>query len=86
VVDSLSGLPISEANVSVTLSGGVYIFNSSASTNESGQFVVEQLPVGIYDLIASATGYANSSVSGIPVTEGSLNNLITPIVLVPFTP
>ena len=79
VVDSDDGEPIEGegATVSVTLSGGVYTFNSSASTNENGEFVIEQLPVGIYDLIVSATGYVSSSVSGIVVTAGGINDIGT---------
>ncbi len=87
VKDLDSGNLIEGATVNVTLSGGsTYIFNSFTETNTEGSFSIEQLPVGIYDLIASATGYASSSVSGIPVTEGSLNNLTTPIELVPEEP
>jgi len=82
VVDSDGGDPIGEATVSVTLSSGVYTFNSSASTNENGEFMIEQLPVGIYDLTVSAINYVGSSVSGIPVTEGGLNNSTPPIELV----
>ena len=88
VVDSDDGEPIEGegATVSVTLSGGVYTFNSSASTNENGEFVIEQLPVGIYDLIVSATDYVSSSVSGIGVTAGGITDIDPIIGLDPSTP
>ena len=65
---------IAGATVTVTLSGGD-IFNSSTSTNESGEFVIEQLPVGSYDLIISADDYDDSSIFAVAVTEGVINNL-----------
>jgi hypothetical protein len=48
---------IAGATVTVILSGGD-IFNSSTSTNESGEFVFGQLPVGSYDLTVLAEGYS----------------------------
>ena len=63
---------ISGATVTVTLSGGVYTFNSSASTNENGEFVIGQLPVGSYNLTVSADDYDDSSISGITVTAGGV--------------
>jgi len=78
---------IEGAMVTVTLAGGsTYIFGSSTETNGAGSFLIEQLPVGTYDLTVSAEGYTPSSVSAIPVTEGGLNNLLTPIELAPITP
>ena len=62
------------ATVSVTLSGGD-IFNSSAITNESGEFVFEQLPIGSYDLTVSADTYDDNNISGIAVTTGGINNI-----------
>jgi len=65
---------ISGATVTVILSGGD-IFNSSAITNESGEFIIEQLPLGSYDLIISADGYDDPGVFVVAVTEGVINNL-----------
>ena len=62
---------IAGAIVTVILSGGD-IFNSSVSTNESGEFVFKQLPVGSYDLTVSADGYDDSSIFGITVTTGEV--------------
>jgi hypothetical protein len=65
---------IAGATVTVTLSGGD-IFNSSTSTNESGEFVIEQLPVGSYDLTVSAGGYneyTDVTPGGIAVTAGGI--------------
>ncbi|GAI71995.1 unnamed protein product, partial [marine sediment metagenome] len=52
------------------------------ATDVAGSFLIEQIPVGTYNLVVSAEGYTPSSVSGIPVTEGGLNNLTPPIELV----
>ena len=65
---------IAGATVTVTLSGGD-IFNSSTSTNESGEFVIEQLPVGSYDLTVLAGGYneyTDVTPGGIAVTAGGI--------------
>ena len=75
---------IAGATVTVTLSGGD-IFNSSTSTNESGEFAIEQLPVGSYDLIISADDYDDSSIFTVAVTEGVINN-ISVVELTPSTP
>ena len=75
VVDSLSELPIGEASVIVTLSGGVYAFNSSALTDVNGEFTIEQLPVGSYELTVSAEGYNDYSTSGIAVAAGGINEI-----------
>ena len=73
---------IEGATVTATLAGSsTYIFSSSVVTDIAGSFLIEQLPVGTYDLAVSAEGYTSSSVSAIPVTEGGLNNLLTPIEL-----
>ena len=75
---------IAGATVTATLSGGD-IFNSSTSTNESGEFAIEQLPVGSYDLIISADDYDDSSIFTVAVTEGVINN-ISVVELTPSTP
>jgi len=88
VVDSLSGLSISEASVSVTLSGGVYAFNKFALTDEDGLFFIDQLPVGSYELTVSAEGYDeynDATPDGIAVTAGGETN-ISKIKLIPSTP
>jgi hypothetical protein len=68
VVDSGTTLAIEGATVSVELEGGIYTFNSSAVTNASGEFVIEQIPVGIYDLTVSATNYDTSDIIQVTVT------------------
>ena len=70
--------PIIGATVSVSLSGGVYIFSSSAVTNVNGEFVFEKLPVGSYDLTVSAEGYVeynDVTPGGIGVTAGGINDI-----------
>jgi 5-hydroxyisourate hydrolase-like protein (transthyretin family) len=76
VVDSDSGDPIGGATVSVTLSGGsTYSFDSSTETDTDGNFSIEQLPVGVYDLTASAIDYENYTAGGIGVTEGATTDM-----------
>lgn len=83
VVDSVTESAIGGATVTVTLSGGsTYSFDSSADTDESGGFVIDQLPVGTYDLTASAIGYENYTAGGIVVTEGTTTENIE-IELIP---
>lgn len=77
VVDSVDSVsPIIGATVSATLSGSAYIFSSSAVTDGNGEFVFEQLPVGTYDLTASATDYDNNTEYGIIVTAGGINDTV----------
>jgi hypothetical protein len=87
VVDSVSKLAIEGTTVTVTLAGGsTYSFKSSKETDIAGSFLIEQLPVGSYDLVVSADGYADSSLSGIPVTAGGLNDLpLIELVVLPTT-
>jgi len=77
VVDSLSGLPISEASVNVTLSGGsTYIFNSSTLTAVNADFTIGQLPVGFYTLTVSADYYsAYPHAVEIEVIEGETTDI-----------
>jgi hypothetical protein len=72
VVDSGDLSVIEGAMVSVELEGGIYTFNSSAVTNASGEFVIEQIPVGIYDLTVSATNYDTSDIIQVTVTTGDI--------------
>jgi hypothetical protein len=77
VVDS-ENEAIGEATVSVSLSGGVYIFDSSTETDDDGYFSIEQLPVGTYTLNVFKEGYVENNDAipgGIAVTEGAINNI-----------
>jgi len=83
VVDSVTEA-FEGATVTATLAGGsTYIFSSSVVTDVAGSFLIEQLPVGIYDLTVSAIDYVGSSVSGISVTAG-VDTPIGTIGLVPI--
>jgi N-acetylneuraminic acid mutarotase len=66
VTDSSTGDPISGATVS-TPDG------HSATTDSSGSYSLS-LPVGTYDVTASAFGYADKTVSGVVVDEGQTVN------------
>jgi len=56
VVDSETE-DIEGATVSVKLVSTIYYFESSALTDGDGNFSLEQLPVGSYNLTVSAVGY-----------------------------
>lgn len=70
---------IEGAIVTVTLSGGsTYIFNSSADTNESGEFIIDQLPVGTYTINVFKEGYVENNDAipgGIAVAVGEINDI-----------
>lgn len=55
--------PISGATVTAT--GGY-----SRTTNSSGFYEFASMPVGTYDVTASAYGYQSSTVTGVPITNG----------------
>jgi len=82
VVDLDGGDLIEGATVSVTLSGGVYTFNSSVLTDEDGLFVIEQLPIGIYTLNVLKEGYVEEIVNDI-VVESAITTSDIDIVLTP---
>lgn len=88
VVDSVNEA-FEGATVSVELVSTIYDFESSALTDGNGDFSLEQLPVGIYDLTISAEGYGEYSDvtpgGGIPVTAGGIAD-IGIIVLTLTTP
>ncbi|HET8662828.1 MAG TPA: carboxypeptidase regulatory-like domain-containing protein [Nocardioides sp.] len=62
VTDSSTGDPIAGATVSTS-------DGHSATTDSSGSYSLS-LPVGTYDVTASAFGYADQTVSGVVVDEG----------------
>ena len=73
VVDSDTTLVIEGATVSVELVSTIYDFESSAETDGDGNFSLEQLPVGSYNLaVTEAEGYYNyTHVDEIGVTAGT---------------
>jgi hypothetical protein len=79
VVDSVSKLAIEGETVTVTLSGGsTYSFDSFTETDTEGNFSIEQLPVGSYDLTVSADGYDDyndATPGGIAVTAGTTTDI-----------
>jgi len=76
VVDSGTTLAIEGATVTVTLAGGsTYVFESSTETDSEGSFSIGQLPVGTYDLTASADTYDDNNILGIAVTEDAINDI-----------
>jgi hypothetical protein len=78
VVVSGTALAIGGATVSIELDSGIYTFNSSAVTDVNGEFTIEQLPVGSYNLTVSAEGYVeyiDVTPGGIGVTAGGINDI-----------
>ena len=71
VVDSGTTLAIEGATVSVELVSVIYSFDSFTETDTKGNFSIEQLPVGNYNLTVSADGYSfYSHAVEIAVTAG----------------
>jgi hypothetical protein len=70
---------------SIELSGGAYIFANTTTTDENGLFIMESLPVGVYDITVSAEGYSDYSAGGISVTTGTTTD-IGAIELTPLPP
>jgi len=88
VVNSLSGLPVEGAEVSVVLGGDLPI---STLTDAVGNFSIEQLSLGTYDLTITLAGYeVYSDVTpggGIPVTaEGESDIGTIELIELPVTP
>ncbi len=88
VVNSLSGLPVEGAEVSVVLDGDLPI---STLTDAVGNFSIEQLSLGTYDLTITLAGYeVYSDVTpggGIPVTaEGESDIGTIELIELPVTP
>lgn len=72
VVDIDTSSAILGATVTATLAGGsTYYFISSTETDSTGSFLIEQLPVGSYDLAVEAAGYDPGSGTGIVVSTGA---------------
>ncbi|HBY57036.1 MAG TPA: hypothetical protein DEG96_04155 [Candidatus Atribacteria bacterium] len=83
VLDLESGLPINEANVTVSLYSNIYTFESSIITDEDGLFSFDQLPVGTYTLNVSAEGYLDSEEYEIVVTAGEITYIDVPLSKIP---
>jgi subtilisin family serine protease len=76
VTNSSNGNPIAGATVNV-----VGPSNRTAFTNASGEYSFSALPVGSYDVTASAFGFASETANGVVVTEG--NNTVQSFTLDP---
>ena len=75
VVDLGTTLAIEGATVSVELVSTIYNFESFTLTDADGNFSLEQLPVGSYDLTVSADTYDDNDISGIAVTADAINDI-----------
>ena len=65
---------IEGAIAAFSLTGGD-VFNISTSADENGEFIIEQLPTGTYDLFISAEGYDDYSKTGIILNIGEIIDL-----------
>ena len=75
VIDEDTNSPIQGAIVTATLSGGSsYNLVSSTETDSSGGYLLEQLPVGTYDLSATAEGYLPSDTQTVVVESGTITS------------
>ena len=71
VVDSLTTSAIKGATISVVLDSLIYSFNDFTETDDAGSFLIEQLPVGSYDVTVSAVGYDSDIAMGLVVATGT---------------
>ena len=71
VIDSVTtDAIIGGATISVELESSIYTFIGSTETDGAGSFLIEQLPVGNYQVTVSADGYTDYIVTGIAITSG----------------
>ena len=63
------------ANASVTITNKATGLSRTASTNESGEYRIDLLPAGRYDVKVSATGFSNVAVENSELLVGKTNNL-----------
>ena len=62
------------ANASVTITNKATGLSRTAQTNEGGEYRVDLLPAGRYDIKVSATGFGNVAVENSEVLVGKTNN------------
>ncbi|NUM52031.1 MAG: carboxypeptidase regulatory-like domain-containing protein [Candidatus Hydrogenedentes bacterium] len=79
VIDSDTGDPINGASV-VTAPE-----TSQESTGSKGKFRFEELPIGVYQVMVTATGYLPQEVSGVSVTAGQTVEVEVQMDLPPVT-
>lgn len=67
--------------------GGVSVWvighEMAAETDATGEFILDYLPTGTYDLLFSKPGYLTARVNGVPASRGVVRS-ITPLNLVMF--
>ena len=70
VVSDSTGALISNASITVKNTGtGI---SQSVKSNASGRYTVLDIPVGIYDITATAAGFKTASIQGVHVDVGSV--------------
>jgi hypothetical protein len=61
VVDAADSHPLNEANVQLQASGQSFMGNRSAQTDTSGNFILDNVAAGSYQITADKTGYGHDS-------------------------
>ncbi|HEV8432718.1 MAG TPA: carboxypeptidase-like regulatory domain-containing protein [Thermoanaerobaculia bacterium] len=77
VVDSSSGSPIADFDISTSRSGGMPVsFSANVVHADDGSFTIRDVMPGRVEVVASADGYVRGSATGIDVAEGqSVDNV-----------
>jgi len=79
VVDSISKIPVDYATVSLFKAGDINPFNG-ATTDPKGNFVIDQLPVGEYNIVVDFIGYQRKTITHIHIVSDaprvSLGNIL----------
>src|SRR5450631_2148171 len=63
------------ANAKVTVNNPATDLNASTTTNSSGNYVVKELPVGVYKLTIEASGFKTVVNSGVQINAGTISHV-----------
>jgi len=82
VVDSVSGVPVSYATVSIFKQGSVSPFNGVV-TGDDGSFLVNNLALGDYRIVVDFIGYKKKAIAHVIIAKNTPNVLLGSILLAP---
>ncbi len=80
VIDEATGLGIEFANIAIYKSG-TEVMITGVNSRKSGEFLVNGLPCGEYDVAVIFLGYEENKLEEVQITEGNLNQSIGEIFL-----
>src|SRR4051812_350531 len=63
------------SGATVTVAGPALIGKRTATTDSSGQYRIEQLPPGVYEISITATGFGTQTQQGLKIQTGALPSL-----------